>query len=206
MGIDASFSTIGIAIIDYSDDVLELVHKEYYKPPASGNLFERLAAVREYIISKVKEFKPKVVTLEDIIKYLRHRSNAHTVTLLAALNRTVGLAVFDVRKEPPYLFNVTDIRNTIKDGNETPEKSEMPDLISRILDFDFDFEVKSTGKIKDENYDMADAIACALCYVYLDMQNQHIPFEPIVKKKSKRKKPKRRVKKSSRVSKRILSR
>ena len=193
IGFDASFTTIGIAVIDYEDDLLNLIYSGFYKPPGSGNLFERLSHVRKHIIKLLRKYKPDEVVLEDIIKFMRGKSNAHTITLLSALNRTVGLAVFETLKRPPYLVSAIDVRDIIKNGNKIPSKEEVPDLVSSILDIDFNYIIGKRGAIKDESYDIADAIACALCYVITDMSGGKLLHEP--KRISKRKKSKKRIKK-----------
>jgi len=190
LSLDASSTTIGLAIIDYDDQSMTLVHKEYYKPPKKGNLFERLSAVRIFIQDKVDEFKPDCTSMEDIVLFMKF-STAKTITTLAILNRTVGLAIYDKIKKPPYLYNALRIRHAIKPTKALPPKEDIPDVVANILNFDFDFKMRrSKGKQirAEENYDIADAIACGICHVYMDRKG--IADELQIKKKKKKTKKK----------------
>jgi Holliday junction resolvasome RuvABC endonuclease subunit len=202
MSLDASSTTIGVAIIDYDDSSMDLHHKEYYKPPKKGNLFERLAAVRQFIQDKIDEFKPDATAMEDILLFMGHgskcpvckrplggASTAKTITTLAVLNRTVGLAIFDKMNKAPYLYNAMRIRHAIKPDKTLPPKEEIPNVVANILGFTFDFKMrKSKGKMipSEENYDIADAIACGICHVYMDRAGKADQLQ--IKKKKKRKK------------------
>lgn len=204
MSLDASSTTIGIAIIDYDDSSMSLEHKEYYKPPKKGNLFERLAAVRKHIQDKIDEFNPDSTSMEDIVLFMGSGpkcpickkptgggSTAKTITTLAVLNRTVGLAIYDKTGKPPYLYNAMRIRHAIKPDKALPPKEEIPNVVANILGFKWDFKMKkSKGKMvpADENFDMADAIACGVCHVYMDRAGKADQLQ--IKKKKKRKKKK----------------
>lgn len=202
MSLDASSTTIGISIIDYDDSSINLHHKEYYKPPKKGNLFERLAAVRQFIQDKIDEFNPDDTAMEDIVLFMGSGpkcpvckkptgggSTAKTITTLAVLNRTVGLAIYDKTGKAPYLYNAMRIRHAIKLDKTLPPKEEIPNVVATILGFTFDFKMrKSKGKLipSEENFDMADAIACGICHVYMDRAGKADELQ--IKKKRKKKK------------------
>ncbi len=194
MGLDASTTTIGLCIIDYCDSTAKLKHQEYYKPPQKGNLFERLSAVRSYIQEKIDKYDPDCVTIEDIALYMK-LSTARTITTLAVLNRTVGLAVFDKTDKPPYLYNTMRVRHSIKEDKKVPSKEDIPELVARILDFSFPYEYKKTRdgskKLKDEVSDMADAIAVALCHINMDRKGIADELQ-VKKKKAKKRKAKKK--------------
>jgi len=167
LGLDASSTTIGLCLVKYDEAHVELEHVEYYKPPKKGNIFERLQKVRAYISDKVEELNPDDVALEDIILFMSGNSTAKTITTLAVLNRTVGLAIADATGKPPYLYNVMAIRHKIKQDKKLPKKEEIPELVAKILDIEFPYKYNRKEKIAKENEDMADAIAVALCHVYV---------------------------------------
>jgi Holliday junction resolvasome RuvABC endonuclease subunit len=207
LSLDASSTTIGIAIIDYNDSSMILQLQEYYKPPKKGNLFERLAAVRQFIQDKIDEFEPNDVAMEDIVLFMGSGpkcpickkptgggSTAKTITTLAILNRTVGLAIYDKMNKAPYLYNAMRIRHAIKLDKTLPPKEEIPNVVATILGFKFDFKMKkSKGKLvpSEENYDMADAIACGICHVYMDREGKADQLQVKKKKKRKKKVPKK---------------
>jgi Holliday junction resolvasome RuvABC endonuclease subunit len=188
MGLDISSTTIGICLLSYNDKKIILDHVSYYRPPKKGNLFERLAVVREYIRGKVDELKPDFVTIEDIVLYMKGKSSATTVTTLAVLNRIIGLTVFDKLNKPPYLYNAMRIRHAIKKGKDLPSKQDIPELVADILQVKFPYVKNRNGDNAKENEDMADAIACGICHIYMDRQGKADQLQIKKKKKRKRKK------------------
>lgn len=196
LGLDASSTTIGIAIIDYDDSQISLHDCFYYKPPKKGNIFERLSKVRNYIQELIDTYNPDDVSLEDIVLHMKGHSTAKTITTLAVLNRTVGTAVFDKHGKAPYLYNVMRIRHAIKTSKKLPAKEDIPELVAHHLGPSFVFLTDKKGKVikkkngdyKEENYDIADGIACALCHIFKDREG--VADQLQVKKKKTRKKKK----------------
>jgi Holliday junction resolvasome RuvABC endonuclease subunit len=190
MGLDASTTTIGMSVVSFDDDNTTLDYFEFFKPPKKGSIFERLSKVREYIIATIDKFKPDVVVLEDIFLFMQGKSNAQTITILSALNRTVGTAVYDKMKgNQPFLYSVHFIRNNIKDTTKVPAKEDIPDLVGRILDIEFPYTLNRLKNKAAENFDVADSIAAALCYVEIERNGRsHEQIKPKKKKKIRRKK------------------
>ncbi len=129
------------------------------------------------------------MALEDIILFMKGHSTAATVSALAVLNRTVGLAIYNQSGKPPELLNVMKVRHALKINKRLPGKEEIPDLVSHHLKIEFPwvFKEKGRGKNKElktieENYDMADAMAVGLAYIKIkDIESQ--PKKPSKKKK-----------------------
>ena len=188
LSFDASSTTIGVCVLSYDDDTISLDYIDYYKPPKKGNIFERLAQVRQYIESKIDEFDPDDVSIEDIVLFMKGNSTAKTITTLAVLNRTVGLAIFNKMDKPPYLYNVMRIRHAIKEDKALPSKQDIPELVAKILSIDFPYILNKKGNLAEENEDMADAVACGLCHAYMDRAGKADQLQITKKKKKKRKK------------------
>ena len=184
MGLDASSTTIGICLLSYDDDNINLDYVSYFKPPKKGNLFERLSNIRQFIYDNIDEHEPDFVTIEDIVLFMKNKSSANTVTTLAVLNRIIGLAVFDKLDKQPYFYNAMRVRHAIKDGKKLPSKQEIPELVAKILNIDFPYIKNKKGIIIKENEDMADSIACAICHIYMDRKGQADQLQ--IKKKRKR--------------------
>jgi Holliday junction resolvasome RuvABC endonuclease subunit len=188
MGLDASTETIGISVVKYNDTKTELEYYDFYKPPKKGNIIERLAQVRQFILRLIEEQNPDEVALEDIILYMRY-STARTTTILSALNRTVGVAIYDKLGKSPYLYDVNFIRRTIKLKSSSPKKEEIPDVVSEILGIKFPYVLNRQKNIAKENFDIADSIAAALCYIEIERNGlSHVPQKKIKKKSKKKKK------------------
>lgn len=166
MGLDASTTTIGLCVIDFDEKGKNLTHHEYFKPPKNGDIFERLATVRDFIFERLDQYKPDSVVLEDIILFMKGRSTAKTISSLAVLNRTVGLAVFNHSGRAPNLMNVMKIRHALKLDKKLPAKDEIPNLVAHHLNLStFPWLYNKKGKVMEENYDMADSMAVALAFI-----------------------------------------
>ena len=128
--------------------------------------------VREMVIEKYNKFMPDVVAIEDIIKYMPKKSSAQTTILLGIVNRTVGLAIYEMTNKPPELLNVMTIRHKLKFDKKLPPKEEMPDVVAKHLNVDFPYYTKTTKKgkttILPHTYDVADAIAVGLAYIKIE--------------------------------------
>jgi hypothetical protein len=58
------------------------------------------------------------------------------------------------------------IRHGLKINKLLPKKEEIPELVAKHLGITFPYQLNKKGKIKIENYDMADGIAVALYYSF----------------------------------------
>lgn len=185
LGLDASSTTIGLCLLKYNDKKIELEHVEFYKPPKKGDIFERLRAIRQYIFDMTSTLNPDAVALEEILLWMGggkrcpvckqkmgRQSTAKTITTLTAINRTVGLAVLDKTGQSPFMYNVMSIRHKIKENKKIPKKEEVPERVAKILGIKFPYKMNKRNNIAKENEDMADAIAVALCHIFVERQNE----------------------------------
>lgn len=196
LGLDASTNTIGICVLDFTlDGKFDLVIASYYKPPKKGHPIERLAITKSAIEKIIEKYNPDHVALEDIILFMKGKSTAKTTTSLAALNRTVGLAVHNKTNTPPTLLNVLTIRHAIKNG-EVPDKDKIPETVANKLNIEFPWIYNKNNKPIPENYDVADGIAVALAYACLTINNKGtfpLEKESSIKKEKKKKKKKSKL-------------
>lgn len=187
MGFDASTTTIGIAVIEYDESNAKLIHVEHYKPPKKGDLIERLAQVREFVAKQINEFNPDEIVIEDIILFMKGRSTAKTISSLAVLNRTVGLAVYNFSGKLPQLFNVMKIRHTLKLDSKLPSKEEMPAIIEKRLNIEFPWKYKTkkdgSKVVMEESYDMCDAISVALTFIECEKKGNSSKVKKVKKVK-----------------------
>lgn len=190
---DASTSTIGLAVLEYDDGyVPSLIHQEYIKPNKKIDLIDMLIEVREYIISQIVSYLVDEVAIEDYVRSMHGHTTANTVQLLALLNMTLRIGIWDKLKIRVVPYNVLTVRHALKKGKELPNKDYMPEVVSEILGIEFPWETKINRRTKEEerreeNYDVADAIAVGICHI----RKKQNP----VKKSSKKKSSKKRKKK-----------
>ena len=135
LGLDASSKTIGYSIIEYNEktDKINLLKCSFVKPPKDGNLFERLKKTQDMIVKILEEYKPDIVAIEDIAKFMAGLSTANTITTLAIFNRCVGLVCYNFCGKPPQLYNVLKIRHGIKLNKVFPKKEDIPELVAKHL-------------------------------------------------------------------------
>jgi len=168
LGLDISSSTIGVSLIEQNDKnlKLKLLHYEYYKPPKEGSIFERLSAIKSYILEILSKHKPDEVVIEDYIQFMSGGSGAKTIQLLAIINRTVGLTVYEKIGKVPHLLGVPTIRKLIKpEGYEGKVgKEEVPEIVAEILGIKFPWEYNKKARAIIENYDIADGIAVGIAW------------------------------------------
>lgn len=184
LGFDISTSVIGFCLLDINDDFLISYNtSNVWNPPKEGLIFERLDKISNWSKKIIENYKPDYICIEDISKFMKGKSNAQTIIMLALVNRIIGLESFRFLKKNPELFNVLKIRHGLKLNKILPQKSEMPELVAKHLGFIFPYKYDKKNKIKIENYDEADSIAVALYYSFL-LTNK-IKSKPINKKVNK---------------------
>lgn len=169
IGLDASTTTIGISIIEYTDTDLKLIHTEYYKPDKSNGILDMLTSTRKYILSIIEKYNIQEFVIEDYVRFMKGASSASTVIPLAILNVTLRLAILDLGITPEAL-NVLKIRHTIKLSKKLPIKEEIPELVAKHLGIQYPWQYKINKRTKEqkimvESYDMADSMAVAIAWI-----------------------------------------
>lgn len=169
LGIDCSSTTIGYCIleIDESSGEITFISASYLKPIKKGSIIERIVDTRNKIFDIIHKVKPDYISIEDIISFMKGKSTAQTIITLTTFNRMVCLLAYDFLKKSPELCNVMSIRHGLKFDKILPKKEDMPELVAKHLGITFPYEFNKKGKIKVENYDMADGIAVALYYSFV---------------------------------------
>jgi Holliday junction resolvasome RuvABC endonuclease subunit len=172
LGLDISSTTIGISLLEEENNIIKVLNVEYYKPPKKDNIFELLSHTREYIIKKILELNPDEIVIEDFSQFMGGASTSATIILLALLNRTIGLTIYEEYSKTPHLLNVNTVRSIIrpKDYNGKLDKFDVPMALEKIIpeykhNFLYKTKGRAEGKVMDETYDMADSIAVALAYI-----------------------------------------
>lgn len=189
LGIDCSSSTIGLGILEIDNkNNINFINVSYIKPIKDGSIIERLVDTRNRLQEVILKYKPDYIGIEEIVKFMKGKSSANSIIMLATFNRMAGLLSYDFLKKPPELFNVLSIRHGIKINNIFPKKEDIAELTAKHLGITFPYEYSKKGKIKVENEDMADGLAVALYYSF-------ILTGKIIKKTKKIKSVKRKTKK-----------
>lgn len=169
LGFDVSSTCIGWCCLKIFNNEIKYSKAGFIKPPKDPNIIVRLSKTRKLISDILLTYKPDYIGIEDIIKFMKGASSANTITTLAIFNRMIGLLSYDFLndKNGLKLFNVMTIRHGLKNNSTLPKKEDMPALVSQHLGIKFPYEYNKKGKIKIENYDMADSVAVALYYSFV---------------------------------------
>lgn len=167
MGLDCSSTTIGISLLEIDNNEIHFKKCFYIKPIKTGTIVERLIDTRNKIRKIIEDSKPDYIGIEDIISFMKNKSTAQTIITLTAFNRMICLLAYDYLNKSPELFSVMSIRHGLKLNKVFPKKEDMPELVAKHLNIKFPYEISKKGKIKEENYDMADGTAVGLYYAFL---------------------------------------
>lgn len=191
LGLDASTSTIGIAIIKDDGYNLELIYNDFYKPEKENGILDMIIKARTHILNIAKEYSIDHFVIEDYVRFMKDNSTAKTIIPLALLNMSLRLAAIDSLQLEPNFLSVLKIRHTLKKGKDQfPSKEDMPDLVAYHLGIDFPWREKFSPRKKkmvilEESYDIADAIAVALTFIRI--KNTIKKIKPKIKKLKKKK-------------------
>jgi len=171
-GFDVSSTTIGLCLIQEDNKSFLLKEYKFYKPNKKTHLFESLLQTRNFIIKTLNKWNPDEVVIEEIAEHFQGSgSTSKTIVKLATYNRTVGLAAYEVLQKPPVMVNVNTARSILRPKGYAGrlKKEDVPQVVAAILKIEFPWEFKKNGKIADESYDMADAMAVALAQGALEL-------------------------------------
>jgi Holliday junction resolvasome RuvABC endonuclease subunit len=167
LGIDCSSTTIGWSLLNIDqDNNISMIRSGYLKPIKKGSIIDRIVDTRNKIKKLIEELSPDYIGIEEIIQFMKGKSTAKTIITLTTFNRMVCLLAHDYLNASPSLFSVMAIRHGLKENNIFPQKEDMPELVAKHLGITFPYEMNKNGKIKVENYDMADGIAVALYFAF----------------------------------------
>lgn len=164
LGFDISSTCIGYSLLEIDSNQIKFISCSFLKPLKTGSIINRLADTRDKIKKIIEDTKPDHIVIEDIIQFMSGASTAKTIITLTSFNRMIGLLAYDFLKREPQYFSVMTIRHGIKLNKILPKKEDIPELVAKHLQIIFPYQENKKGKLKPENFDMADSIAVALYY------------------------------------------
>jgi len=186
LGLDISSNTIGWSVLKFDGYNIDYISSGFIKPLKNNSIIERLFDTKQKISELIKNISPDFIIIEDLVHFMP-KSTANTVIILASFNRMICLLCYELCKKLPILYNPISIRHMIKKSAKLdflPKKQQIPEIISNLLKIDFPWIYGKNKKIKIESYDIADAIACAYCYiadVFLKINKKSIRKKLIIK-------------------------
>lgn len=165
LALDISTSVVGGALIN--PETKEL-----------GGLFYVNLSKEKGLLNKIKVLKVElqkydgmicgVAIEEPLVMFKKGFSRAQVLSLLSQFNGMCQLLTFLLYNYDPVLYNVGHIRKVAFPTLKFPAGCNRKELVRQEcakLYPDVDWPLKKTGKLKDECYDISDAIAVAICHI-----------------------------------------
>jgi crossover junction endodeoxyribonuclease RuvC len=155
LGIDPGLQVTGYAVLESRagrPHIREAGIVKSSEGRATTDLAPRLRSLYDGIVEIVEQFKPEVVSVEQLFAHYDHPRTA----ILMAHARGVILLAAAQKDLIVNSYNATRIKKTIT-GHGHASKEQMQHAIAREL-----------GLVKlPEPHDVADALAAALCHFYI---------------------------------------
>jgi len=155
LGVDPGLQTTGYAVLEVRPPapyVCEAGVVRSAEGRATTEMAPRLRALYDGIVEVVEQYRPGVVVVEQLYAHYKHPRTA----ILMGHARGVILLAAGLRGVPVLSYNATRIKKTIT-GNGHASKEQMQRTIQRELGL----------AALPEPPDVADALAAALCYYYV---------------------------------------
>jgi crossover junction endodeoxyribonuclease RuvC len=155
LGVDPGLQTTGYAVLEVRPQAPYVCEAGVVRS-AEGrvkiDMAPRLQALYNGIVEVVEQYRPGVVVVEQLYAHYKHPRTA----ILMGHARGVILLAAGLRDVPVLSYNATRIKKTIT-GNGHASKEQMQRTIQRELGL----------TALPEPADVADALAAALCYYYV---------------------------------------
>lgn len=161
LGLDVSTSTVGAAIVDR--DTLELKSLFYVSLKKEKGLVNKA----RYLKNELQRYDTVIddVAIEEpLVMYKEGFSRAQVLSLLSQFNGMSQLLAFFIYDREPVMYNVNTARKLAFPDLKFPVGSKRKELVLDRVSKEYpevEFPLKRTGNLKDECFDMADAVVIA---------------------------------------------
>lgn len=175
LGLDVSSATVGWGVINENN---ELIDYGYIKPKNSKFILEeRLDSAVKEVVEVYEKHRPDVVVVEEITQHMAGASNAKTILILAAFNRTCCYMLYHKYGVEPVKIMPATIRANIRKSLNKKGRLSKDDIYDEVRKKYINFlpyimdKGKNKGMERKENFDVADAIAAAWSWLITDGPN-----------------------------------
>jgi len=154
LGVDPGTATTGYGVIEYKNNLFEVLDFGLIETSKDGQSGERLISINKNIDRLLKEIKPDVVAIEKLF-FARNAKTAMNVgQAIGVINYTVAKAKIKMVEYAPGT-----IKKIITGSGKADKK-----MIQRSLRQQLGSKVKSQAHRKTHFDNAADALAVALCF------------------------------------------
>ena len=156
LGVDPGVTITGYALLNVVDGSLSILDCGCIKTDRSMAFPLRLKKIYDGISYLIEQYRPQTLTLEEVfyaqnIQTALKMGHVRAVTLLAAVNHQISISEFSTR----------EIKQAVT-GNGAASKQQVQRMVVQLLNLP---QVPSP-------YDVADAMAAAICHCNRTMKNQ----------------------------------
>ena len=175
LGLDVSTSTVGAAITDPTNDEIKSLF--YVSLKKEKGLLNKITLLKTEL-EKYKDIVEVVAIEEPLVMFKEGFSRAQVLSMLSQFNGMAQLLTLLLYKSDPIMYNVAHARKLAFPDLKFPRGSKRKELVQQAVAEaypEIDFPLKRTGRLKDEVFDMCDALvvarACAADLRSLDESN-----------------------------------
>ena len=168
LGIDPGLNTTGYAVVETRNGRIDLVEAGVIRGRERGSLSGRLKEIYEGLCDVLGSLKPSALSIEELYS---HYERPRTAILMGHARGVICLAATQ-HELTIHSYAATQVKRLLTGSGRAP-KSQMQNAICR------EFGLSSPP----EPPDVADAMAIALCHVYMSRrttnhQTRHTKHEP----------------------------
>ncbi len=156
LGVDPGLNVTGYGVIEVDKSKhVKLKEAGVIRTKARDAISDRLEKIHRGLLNIVKEYKPEVLVLEKLYSHYKHP----VTSILMGHARGAICLVAGVSKVKLASFPSTRIKKAVT-GNGHASKQQIQRMIQGLFGL----------KEKPEPMDVSDALACALCYVNVELR------------------------------------
>lgn len=152
LGIDPGLNTTGYAVVESRGRRIELLEAGVVRGRQQGSLSGRLKEIHDGVCDVIRSLKPTVLSIEELYS---HYERPQTAILMGHARGVICLAAAQ-SEMTVHSYAATQIKRLLTGSGRAP-KSQMQQAVCR------EFGLSSPP----EPPDVADAMAIALCHVYM---------------------------------------
>ncbi len=151
LGIDPGLHVTGYGIINSEGRDFRLIEAGVIKNPSTKTIPARLNKVYNGIVEIVKEYKPRIIVLEELYSHYKH---PRTAILMGHVRGVVCLAA-SMMRVPLVGYSATHVRKSIT-GNGKASKEQIQRMVQHFLNI----------KECPQSLDLTDALALAIAHAF----------------------------------------
>ena len=160
LGIDPGLNVTGYGVLELAARGPRLCEAGVVRSSRASSLAQRLAAIHQGVAEVIAALAPSAMAVEELYS---HYERPRTAILMGHARGVICLAAAEAGI-PVFSYAATQIKKVVTGSGRAP-KSQIQEAVRRELGLDS----------PPEPADVADALAIALCHVYLDRVQSRLP-------------------------------